>query len=951
MNRYSPPAFACWLFQAVLPVSYRAALLGDLVEEYTLRAESTSPSAATRWFWGQACRSIPFIVGSRLKNFASRRQNDRRLREEIEEHPAMETTENLRAGMTPAEARRQAVLRFGAVGTIREDYHAEHGLPFFENLLQDLRFALRMLARSPGFSAVAILTIALGIGATTAIFSLFDATLLHPLSYPHPEQLVSIEDDFPVVGAHDVGISVPEWKDLERSGIFQCVVLKGFGSDNLTGASQPSRIQFEPVTPGYFALLGVKPEMGRTFDPLDPTPGFTLDVVISDGLWKRAFGSDPHILGRSLRLDNDLYRVIGVMPPGFHDPGRTLDERNTDLWAAAGFSADPAPPPNRNSRLTLGVIARLKPGLNIAAAQSHLDALVTSLQKLFPGDYPPESKWTVRLTPLKESIVGNVRPSLLLLLAAVGLVLLIGCVNVANLLLARASAREREMAVRQALGAARKRLVRQLLTESLLLSVLGGVAGLAILFCTKNFLLQLVPESLPRLNNLSINWSVMLFALAASLAAGAIFGLAPASQAGRVDLAHTLRLEGRGSRGSREQMRTRRVLVVTEFALSLVLMMAAGLLLRSFWDLFKVRLGFEPQNVMAVRMWLPEPNDPKTDIYGTAAQEATFIRDLVRRGETLPGVKEIAVGSIESLPLNHDRNLIPLTLEGRDIRSNQHPLVEESTVTPEYFRLLGIPLLRGRLFSGLDNEKAPQVAVINDAFARTYWPNGNPVGQHLKLGPAATSWITVVGVVADARTESLEDASVPQIYQSLFQKPDKELAIFLRGQLDPARIPEEVRQQVQSVNPELPVFGAATLSDVVSGSLSQRRFSMEMVLLFALTALMLAGLGIYGTISFLVSERTHEIGIRLALGAKRGKILKMVLRQGLELAIAGAAVGLVGALIVSHLMAGLLYGVAPTDPLTFLGVTLVLTVVALAACYIPAIRAMRIDPLVAMRHE
>lgn len=507
------------------------------------------------------------------------------------------------------------------------------------------------------------------------------------------------------------------------------------------------------------------------------------------------------------------------------------------------------------------------------------------------------------------------------------------------------------MAVRQALGAARSRLVRQLLTESLLLSLFGGIVGIAILLSTQRFLLRMVPGTLPRLNDISINWSVLLFALAASVVAGAIFGLAPALQAGRLDLTDKLKAEGRGTTGSRERARTRRLLVVMEFALSLVLMIAAGLLLRSFWDLFKVRLGFEPQNVMAVRMWLPEPNDPKADIYGTAAQEANFIRDLVRRGGTLPGVKEIAVGSIESLPLNHDRNLIPLILEGRDIRSNQPPLVEESTVTPEYFRLLEIPLLRGRLFSGLDNERAPQVAVINDAFARTYWPNGNPLGQNLKLDPAATSWTTVVGVVADARTESLEDASVPQIYQSLFQKPDKELAIFLRGQLDPARIPEEIRQQVQSVNPELPVFEAATLSDVVSGSLSQRRFSMEMVLLFALTALMLAGLGIYGTISFLVSERTHEIGIRLALGAKRGNILKMVLRQGLELAVAGAAVGLVGALIVSHLMAGLLYGVAPTDPLTFLGVTFVLTVVALAACYIPAIRAMRIDPLVALRYE
>ena len=968
MSRYSPPAFACRLFQIVLAVPYRGALLGDLIEEYNLRAEATSPSAATLWFWGQACRSIPFIVGSslrngvlrrflaRLKNFASRRQSDRRLREEIEEHLALETTETLRSGMPAAEARRQAILKFGAVGTIREDYHAEHGLPFFENLLQDLRFALRMLARSPGFSAVAILTIALGIGATIAIFSLFDATLLHPLSYPHPEQLVSIEDDLPGVGSRDAGISVPEWKDLERSGIFQSVALKGFGSDNLTGSSQPSRIQFEPVTPGYFALLGVKPELGRTFDPHDPTPGFTLDVVISDGLWKRAFGSDPHILGRSLRLDNDLYRVIGVMPPGFHDPGRTLEERNTDLWAAAGFSADPAPPPNRNLRLALGVIARLKPGLNIAAAQSHLDALVASLQKQFPDDYPPESKWTVQLTPLKESIVGNVRSSLLLLLAAAGLVLLIGCVNVANLLLARASARGREMAVRQALGAARKRLVGQLLTESLLLSLLGGVAGLAILFCTKNFLLQLVPESLPRLNNLSINWSVMLFALAASLAAGVIFGLAPASQAGRVNLAHALRLEGRGSRGSREQMRTRRALVVTEFALSLTLMMAAGLLLRSFWQLFTVPLGFNPQHVMAVHFWLSEPNDPKTDIYGKPAQEAALVRELLRRARSLPGVQEAALGRDASIPLNHERDVTPLILEGRQSQSKEPPLVERSNVTPEFFHLLEIPLLRGRLFSDADNDQAPLVAVVNQAFARTYWPGEDALGKRLKggrlgLDPASTTWTTVIGIIADARTESLADASVPQIYLSMYQTSPKELAIFLRGKLDPSAIPGQVHEMVQSVDPSLPVYGAQTLDDALSASLAERRFSLEMVASFAVTALLLAALGIYGVISYIVTERTHDIGIRLALGAQRENILLMILRQGLSLAIAGTAVGLVGALIVSHLMADLLYGVAPTDPLTFVAVTLMLTAVALAACYIPARRAMRVDPLVALRYE
>jgi predicted permease len=886
---------------------------------------------------------------TRFVSFATKGQNDQRLREEMEEHLVLQTAENLRAGMPPAEARRQAVLKFGALEVVREDYHAEQGLPFIENLLQDLRYAMRLFAKSPGFAAVAILTMALGIGATTAIFSVVDATLLHPLSYPQPEQLVRIQDDLPGVGALDAGMSEPEWKDLQRSGIFQYVSPEGGGSVNLTGASQPARIAFLTVAPNYLALLGVKPELGRWFDPEDQTPGFTLEVLISHGLWKRTFGGDPQILGRSLRLDNDVYHVIGVMPAGFHDPGRTTEQRNTELWAAAGFAAAPAPPPLRSSRIFLGVIARLKPGLTIAAAQSQLDALVASLQKQFPADYPLESAWRARLVPLKESVVGDVHQPLLMLLGAVGLVLLIGCVNVANLQLARASARGREMAIRRALGAARARLVRQLLTESLLLSLFGGITGLTILFCTKRFLLSVVPDSLPRLNDISINWSALLFALVASVVAGAIFGLAPALQAGRLDLTNALKVEGRGTTGSGEQARTRRILVVTEFALSLVLMIAAGLLLRSFWDLFNVPLGFEPENVMAVRMWLPVPNDPKTDIYGTASDEAPFIREILRRGRTLPGVKEIAVGGIESIPLNHGRNLMSLSLEGRDTGSDQRPLVEGSTVTPEYFSLLGIPVLRGRLFSDMDSENAPKVVVVNEAFARTCWPNENPLGKHLKLGRTTTPWNTVVGIIADARTESLEQASVPQIYRSLYQTPGKELAIFLRGGLDPAAIPEQVRQQVQSVDPELPVFGGVTLSEVVSGSLSQRRFSMEMVLLFALTALLLAGLGIYGTISYVVSERTHEIGIRLALGAETGEILRMILRQGLELAIAGATVGLVGALIVSHLMTGLLYAVTPTDPLTFVGVTTVLTSVALAACYMPARRATKVEPMLALR--
>jgi putative ABC transport system permease protein len=801
---------------------------------------------------------------------------------------------------------------------------------------------------------------ALGIGAATAIFSVVDAALLHPLPYPQPERLVSIEDDLPGVGARDVGMSEPEWQDLQRSGIFEYVSPTWFDENNLTGSSQPARIRLLIVAPNYFALLGVKPQLGRSFNPEDHTPGLLQEVLISNGLWNRAFGGDPHILDKSVRLDTDLYQVVGVMPAGFDAPGRTGEERNIEVWAATSFYGGPmSDHPRRSGRNLPTAIARLKPGLTIAAAQSRLDALVASLQTQYPVDYPLQSVWRVRLVPLKERVVGNVRQSLILLFGAVGLVLLIGCVNVANLLLARASARGREMAVRQALGAARKRLMSQLLTESLLLSLIGGIFGIAILLSTKAFLLRLVPASLPRLNDISISWSVLIFALVASLIAGAIFGLAPALHAGRVDLMHALKEATRGSTSSGQQARTRRALVVTEFALSLVLMIAAGLLLRSFWDLLNVQLGFNPQSVMAVRTRLPYPNDPKTDIYRTPEQEAPFFREMLRRARTLPGVEEAALGDTASIPLDpslRDLKLISegqflFALEGHDIHSDQPAVVERSSVSPNYFHLLRIPLLRGRLFNELDTDNTPQVALINEAFARLYWPGQDSLGKRFKSTRAESPWITVVGIIPNARTESLAEAGVPQIYLDVYQTGAKRLAILLRGHLDTAATAELVRGQVQSVDPTLPVSGAQTLSETLSASLSERRFSMEIVALFALTALLLAGLGIYGVISYMVSERSHEIGIRVALGAQRRNILRIVVREGLALALAGAVVGFICALMVSHLMAGLLYGVKPTDPLTFAGVAFLLIGVALLACYIPARRATRVDPLVALRHE
>ena len=903
---------------------------------------------------------------ARLRNLAMNRRDDERLREEIQTHIVLQTEENTRSGMSPMEARRQALLKVGAVGAIREQYHSEKGLPFFENMLFDLRYAVRMLLRSPGFSLIAIATMALGVGATTAIYSVIDATLLHPLPYPSPAELVRVEDNLVGVGAQDVGISVPEWRDLESSGIFQSVSVSGTGANvNLTGSAQPERLSYKHVTPNYFAVFGVDAQLGRTFDPRDATPGFNLEAVISDGLWKREFGADPHIVGKALLLDNDVYHVVGVMPSGFRDLGSTRDELNTEVWLAAGMSGLPFPPAMRGTRIQSRVVARLKPGLTIEAAQRRLDALVASLKKQYPAEYPAEAAWTVRLTPLSESVVGSVRQSLVLLFAAVGSVLLISCVNVANLLLARASGRGREIAVRQALGAQRTRLIRQLLTEILLLSLLGGIAGFAVLFCAQRFLLRLVPESLPHLNNIAIGWGVLGFAIALSMAAGTIFGLAPAWLMSGVDLIGTLRQEGRGSKGSPGRSRARQMLVISELALSLVLMVAAGLLLRSFWDLFKVQPGFNPERVMAVQTWLPGPNDPSADIYRTATQESVLLREILRRSRTLPGVEEAAVGDEEALPLGHSHpSHLPLIREGVETMDNQAPVIHSPIVTPEYFHLLGMPLLRGRLFNDQDVEDTPEVAVINQAAARIFWPGKDgkgedPIGKRVRLhrdarellnsgGPA---WTTIVGVIADARTESLADAAVPQIYRSVYQHPAKSLAVFLRGQIDPSAILGQERGQIQAVDPQLPVFHAESLGDVLSTSLSVRRFSMEMVAFFAATALLLAGLGIYGTISYLVNEQRREIAIRLALGAQRENILTMVLRRGLGLVAAGAGVGVVGALVVSHLMAGLLYGVSPNDLPTFAGVTLVLTTVALVASCIPALRAMRVDPMTTLHSE
>jgi putative ABC transport system permease protein len=877
------------------------------------------------------------------------------LADELRAHLDMAEADRVARGESPSDAAAAARREFGNVGLVREVARDEWGRigMGLEQLGQDVRFAMRALRRAPGFATVAILTIALGIGATTAIFSVVEATLLHPLPYPHPEQLVRIEDDLAGIGARDVGMSIPEWHDLERSGVFEQVSPTWYDDNNLTGLSRAQRVAILIVSPNYFAMLGVKPQLGVTFNPADPTPGFNEQAVISDGLWKRAFGGDTNAIGRVVQLDSDSYRVVGVMPPGFQAPQRIAAERRTDVWPAFGFGGTPLDQATvqRRSGLFPGAIGRLHPGLTIEDAQMRVDAMVQGLRRQFPAAYPAASDWRVRLVPLRDNVVGDVRQPLLFLLGAVLLVLLIGCANVANLLLARATTRGRELAVRKALGGAPSRLTRQLLTESVVLAGVGGLVGVALLLAVKGSLVRLVPEAVPRLNDISISWGVLAFGLVTALVAGAIFGLAPALDGRRVDVMRVMKQEGRGSTGSKQQRRTRRWLVVGEFALSLVLMSAAGLLVRSFWGMLHAPLGFDGRGVTVARTRLPYPNDPKEDLYATVGDRATFVREVIRRCEALAGVREVALGSGAAVPLDHpqqDEPQLRVRLEGAS-QADQPRFVTGSQVTPEYFRLLSMSLARGRLFDDFDTDKSPSVAVVNETLARTFWPSGDAIGKRVKLSPRATVWTTVVGIVADARTESLAEAHAPHLYASLYQQAGKHLAILLRGQFETAEIARALRDQVQAVNSALPVFGVATLDETVSASLAVRRFTMELIAMFACTALLLAALGIYGVVSYMVGERTHEIGVRLALGAQPRDVMRIVLKQGLVLAVAGAVLGLAGALVVSRAMAGLLVGVSPADPLTFGVAAVVLTTVAFVGCYVPARRAIRIDPILALR--
>ena len=820
-------------------------------------------------------------------------------------------------------------------------------------LWQDIRNGLRMLWKNAGFTLVVVLTLALGIGANTAIFSVVDAVLLRPLPFPHPEELVLVRDDLSGRQLENIGMSVPELQDFqERAGVFEQVSAVWPVDANLTGSDRPERIELLGVSPNYFSLLGASAQLGRLFGPQDQAQGFAEGVVISDGLWHRLFGADPNVLGRKVSLDRDSYTIIGVMPPGFRHPGQTL-RNDVEMWATAGFSADPFGKPVRNQRILPGAIGRLKSGLNVQQAQAQLNSFVEHLRGDFPNDYPAQAGWNVQLLPAHEKLVGNVRTTLLVLLSAVGLVLLIGCVNVANLLLAHSSARQREMTIRVALGAGRARLVRQLLTESLLLASLGGAVALFVLAWGMHLLLKFLPADIPRLQEVGFNASVLGFVCLVSILTGLLCGLIPAWQASRPDLVINLKEGSQGSGSGPLQQRFRNSLVVLEVGLSLMMMIGAGLLLRSFGQLLEVKPGFDASNVLMARIWLPVPNNPEMDPYRPVAKRVAFIQEVLRRTSALPGVQYAAVGSGNGVPLIGPHNTAPFTIEGQPEEDAKVPRAQVSAVSPDYFHVLRTPLVRGRFLAPSDNDQTAPAALIDEAMARRFWSNGDPLGQRIKFGPrdSKAPWATIVGVVGNIKTEGFDKPDQPHFYVSILQNPGYAMAVYVRAENNPASLTQALRQQVQAVDPDLPIFGEQTMENLVSASLAQRRFALQVVGLFGLLALLLAGIGIYGVMAYAVSQRTREIGIRLALGASTGMILRWVLKQGIRLTLIGVGLGLVGAFALTRLLRGLLFGVAPTDPLTYLGLAALLIAVALLACYLPARRAMKVDPMVALRYE
>ena len=852
--------------------------------------------------------------------------------EELRAHLEMEIEANRESGMTPEEARLSARKSFGNVASVRDLAYEVRGGGFMESLWQDLRFSARMLIKHPGFTLIAVLTLALGIGANTAIFSIVNAVLLRPFPYHAPEQLVTLGEFVP-----RGSVSYPNFVDWRaQSTLFESIsAVRSNESYNFTGAGEPERLQGRLVSAGFFSLLGTKPFLGRDFVAEDDHPGATPAVVLSYSFWSRRFGSDQNLIGKQITLNDRSYTVVGIAPQNFQY-GPDADVSIPIGLSAERFKARGADP-------GIAVVARLKPNVSQQQAQAETEMVYARMEQQYPDTNTGRRGV---LLSLHETVVGDVRLPLLILLGAVALVLLIACANVANLLLVRASTRQREMSVRVALGANRSRIIRQLLTESLLLALIGAALGILIALWGTRFIANQLPEGIPRLAEASVDLRVLGFTLGVSLLTGLLFGLAPALQASRLNLTETLKEGDRGSSGGRGRLRS--VLVVSEVALTLTLLVSAGLLIQSFRRVLQVDPGFDSQSLLTMQVSVNNPDGQKI---------STFFNQLQENVRKLPGVKSVAISN--GLPLvtaNHPTFFI----EGRPLpEKGKAPGAIRYTVSPDYFQTMGIELLKGRVFTAHETPGTPLTVVIDEALAR-HFGNDDPVGQRISQSSSGTPAYEIVGVVRHVEQYNLDDQAiqVPQFYLNFNQIPadrlpgsTRRINLLTRTDVEPMSLTSAVRGQIVALNKDQPVFNVKTMDQIVDQSMAPRRFSMMLLAVFAVVALVLASIGIYGMMSYSVAQRTREIGLRMTLGAQRGNVLRLVIGHGMKLALVGVVLGLIAALALTRTMKNLLFGVSATDPVTFVAIALLLALVALLACWVPARRATKVDPLVALRCE
>ncbi len=879
------------------------------------------------------------IIQRRFHSVLRRSRADAELQREIEIHIQALTQEAMAQGMTEAEARATALREFGAIEQTKEKCRDARGVNRFQDFAQDLRYGFRMLRKSPGFSAAAVLTLALGIGANTAIFSIVDGVVLRSLPYPDSNELV-VMFNVPLKGSDALsGISYRDFTEYRtQNRVFSEIAGNTFHDLTLIGAGEPSIVNTADVTPEIFSLLNAKPLAGRTLVPEDGKQGAAAVAVVSENLWRSRFGSNPALVGQSIVLDMRSFTVVGILPAAFRYPDGAPRQ---DVWISVLQDPLFGPLTSQPRVRLLGVIGRLKAGVSLTEARAEMNTLSARLAKEFSAE---DSELTIRIQPYRESVVGNVKSALLILLSAVGLVLVMACANVANLLLSKATSRAGEIAVRIAIGASRARIVRQLLTESVLLALLGGFAGV-LLACFAVWTLQpFLPSDLAQISSIDVGGPVLAFALSLSLAAALAFGLAPALLATAPNLQTSMR-EGGQRTGERRGQHVRSFLVIGEISLAMVLLVAGGLLIRSLALVTSVNPGFDPQNVTEAEISLPQFE------YSQPQQWRAFSDELLARVHAQPGLQDSAMAA----PLPMDRQgqaTLEFSIVGNaPLPRGKSTTADYATVSPDYFRVMRIPLLRGRFFSQQDSPSNPKVAIISETMARRYFPNRNPIGRQMRFGFPPDSNVSreIVGVVGDVRDVALSQKPGLIMYVPFAQAPLYGGEVVVRSSLSTSSVAAAIRQEVHSIDKDLPVTDVESLPNTIGQSISRERFRTFLLGSFSAMSLVLAAVGIFGVVSYSVSQRRQEIGVRIALGAQPDDVLRLILGQGAKFALLGLGIGIVFAFLLTRLMASQLYGVSATDPLTFGAVALVLLGVTMTACYIPARRALRVDPMVALK--